>query len=84
MEYDFIRQRITQLREQKGIAEYRIKSYAGVWGNKSGLRSDRWGDRAPHLQGFIATTILIQLGGCAPEMQGDASASTCPDSVQWF
>lgn len=30
MEYDFIRQRITQLREQKGIAEYRIKSYAGV------------------------------------------------------
>ena len=40
MEYDFIRQRITQLREQKGIAEYRIKSYAGVWGNKSGLCSD--------------------------------------------
>ena len=30
MEYDFIWQRITQLREQKGIAEYRIKSYAGV------------------------------------------------------
>ena len=25
------------------------KSYAGVWGNKSGLCSDRWGDRASRI-----------------------------------
>ena len=29
MEYDFIRQRITQLREQKGIAEYRMSMELG-------------------------------------------------------
>ena len=132
MEYDFIRQRITQLREQKGIAEYRMSMELGhsrnyihnITNGKSkpsieeflyiceylgvtpaaffdednpqplltqqaidGIRSTQrplGRPCQPHTQGFIATTILIQLGGCAPEIQGDASASTCPNSVQWF
>ena len=44
------------------------KSYPGVWGNKSALYLGRQpgSPYQPHLQGFIATTILIQWNGCTP------------------
>ena len=48
------------------------KSYAGVWVNKSGLCSDRWGDRASRIAGVHRNHHFDTIQRLHPLNTGDA------------